>query len=162
MEKRSAIYSSRAEAPFASGLLSSDSRMLLMPYGERWRLLRRIMHTVLNKQNMPTFAPYQDVESRHLLWDYLKYPELWYAANQRYANSVIMSVVFGKRMHLADPDTKELFDTSSELILALQPGANLVDSMPWLAKLPKPLQWWRKRGERLHQKTVKYAPPSLI
>jgi cytochrome P450 len=154
MEKRSAIYSSRAYTPFASGILSSDSRMLLMPYGERWRLLRKIMHTVMNKQNMPTFAPFQDVESRHLLWDYLKYPDLWYSANQRYANSVIMSVVFGKRMQLADPDTKELFDTSTALILALQPGASLVDIFPWLDKLPKPLQWWRKRGEYWNKKTV--------
>ena len=155
MEKRSAIYSSRQYAPFASGLLSSDSRMLLMPYGERWRLLRRILHQVLNKQNMPTFEPFQDVESRHLLHDFLTHSELWYSANQRFANSVIMSVVFGKRMHLEDPDVLELFDTSNELILALQPGANIVDAVPVLDKIiPKPLQWWRKRGERLHAKTV--------
>lgn len=155
LEKRSAIYSSRQHMPFASGLLSSDSRMVLMPYGERWRLLRRILHQVLNKQQMPTFAPFQDVESRHLLWDYLTHGEVWYSATQRFANSVIMSVVFGKRMQLEDPDVKELFDTSNELILALQPGANLVDAMPVLEKiLPKPLQWWRKRGERLHAKTV--------
>jgi cytochrome P450 len=155
MEKRSAIYSSRAPAPFASGLLSNDCRMLLMPYGERWRLLRRILHSVLNKQMMPTFAPFQDVESRHLLWDFLDSPQQWHLGTQRFANSVIMSVVFGKRMKLEDPDVRELFDTSNELILALQPGANLVDSLPVLAKiLPKPLQWWRKRGERLHDKTV--------
>jgi cytochrome P450 len=155
MEKRSAIYSSRQHMPFASGLLSSDSRMLLMPYGPRWRLLRKILHGVLNKTNMVTFEPFQDVESRNLLHDYLTRPEKWYEANQRYANSVIMSVVFGRRMRLSDPDTRELFDTSNELILALQPGANLVDALPWLEKLPRPLQWWRRRGERLHQKTVK-------
>ena len=140
--------------PFASELLSGNCRMLLMPYGERWRLLRKILHNVLNKQNMPTFAPFQDVESRHLLYDYLKQPDLWYMHTQRFANSVIMSVVFGKRMQLKDPNIRDLFDTSQELISALQPGAYLVDSFPWLAKLPRPLQWWRKRGVSLHQKTV--------
>jgi cytochrome P450 len=141
--------------PFGSEILSDNSRMLLMPYGDRWRLLRKILHNVLNKQNMPTFAPFQDVESRHLLYDYLHEPDLWYLATQRFANSVIMSVVFGKRMQLKDPNIRELFDTSQELILALQPGAYLVDTFPWLARLPKPLQWWRKRGEALHKKTVK-------
>ena len=154
MEKRSAIYSSRQYQPFASGILSEDSRIVLMPYGERWRLLRKVMHTILNKQNMMTFAPFQDVESRNLLYDFLKSPDSWYLATQRFANSVIMSVVFGTRMKLEDPNIKELFETSNELILALQPGANLVDTFTWLEYLPKPLQWWRKRGEALHQKTV--------
>ena len=154
MEKRSGIYSSRPHLPFGSELLSGNNRMVIMPYGDRWRLLRKILHNVLNKQNMPTFAPFQDVESRHMLYDFLKQPDLWYMHTQRFANSVIMSVVFGKRMQLKDPQIRELFDTSQELILALQPGAYLVDGFPWLAKLPKPLQWWRKRGEHLHQKTV--------
>lgn len=154
MEKRSGIYSSRPHLPFASEILSGNSRMVLMPYGERWRLLRKILHNVLNKQNMPTFAPFQDVESKHLLYDYLKQPDLWYLHTQRFANSVIMSVVFGKRMQLSDPNVRELFDTSNELILAIQPGAYLVDGFPWLAKLPKAMQWWRPRGEFLHQKTV--------
>lgn len=155
MEKRSAIYSSRQHMPFASGLLSSESRMLLMPYGERWRLLRKVLHSVLNKQNMPVFEPYQDVESRHMLYDFLVHGEVWYSATQRFANSVIMSVVFGKRMRLEDPDVRELFETSNELILALQPGANIVDALPVLERiLPKRLQWWRPRGETLHRKTV--------
>ena len=154
MEKRSALYSSRQHQPYASGILSEDSRVVLMPYGERWRVLRKIMHTILNKQNAPIFAPFQDVESRNLLVDFMDRPSEWWMASQRYANSVIMSVVFGTRMKLDDPDIKELFDTSNELILALQPGANLVDTFTWLEKLPRGLQWWRARGERLHQKTV--------
>jgi Cytochrome P450 len=34
-----------------------------------------------------------------------------------------------------------------------QPGKNLVDSYPILSSLPKPLQWWRPRGERIFKKT---------
>ena len=113
------------------------------------------MHTALNKSTMPIFAPFQDVESRHLLYDFLKEPEEWWLASQRFANSVIMSVVFGTRMNATNPDVKELFETSSELINALQPGANLVDAFPVLDQIiPQKLQWWRKRGERLHERTV--------
>lgn len=141
--------------PMASGILSGDNRVLLMPYGERWRMLRRIMHAILNKQNAPVFAPFQDVESKHLLYDLLHTPELWYSATQRFANSVIMSVVFGKRMELEDPKIRELFDTSNAIVEALQPSANLVDSLTFLEHLPKPLQWWRPRGEAMFAKTVK-------
>lgn len=155
MEKRSGIYSSRQYMPMASGILSGDNRVLLMPYGERWRMLRRIMHAILNKQNAPVFAPFQDVESKHLLYDFLHTPELWYSATQRFANSVIMSVVFGKRMQLEDPKIRELFETSNAVVEALQPSANLVDSLTFLEYLPKPLQWWRPRGEAMFAKTVK-------
>ncbi|KIW50490.1 hypothetical protein PV05_09294 [Exophiala xenobiotica] len=154
MEKRSAIYSSRQYMPMASGVISGGNRILLMPYGERWRTLRKIMHSILNKQNAPVFAPFQDVESKHLLYDFLHHPELWYSATQRFANSVIMSVVFGKRMELEDPKIRELFDTSNATIDAFQPSANLVDSLTFLEKLPKSLQWWRPRGEAMFQKTV--------
>ncbi|KAH0846045.1 hypothetical protein FOPE_11433 [Fonsecaea pedrosoi] len=154
MEKRSSIYSSRQYMPMASGVLSGDNRVLLMPYGERWRMIRRIMHSILNKQNSPVFAPFQDIESKHLLYDFLHHPELWYSATQRFANSVIMSVVFGKRMELEDPKIRELFETSNAVIEAIQPSANLVDSLTFLERLPKSLQWWRPRGEAMFQKTV--------
>jgi hypothetical protein len=35
--------------------------------------------------------------------------------------------------------------------MEMQPGKNLVDSYPVLANLPKPLQWWRPRGEKIHK-----------
>jgi hypothetical protein len=66
-----------------------------------------------------------------------------------------MSVVFGKRMELADPKIRELFDTSNAVIEALQPSANLVDLLTWLDYLPKSLQWWRPKGEATFKKTVK-------
>ncbi|TVY82299.1 Cytochrome P450 monooxygenase patI [Lachnellula suecica] len=152
MEKRSAIYSSRMSAPVASTIMSGASRILLMPYSDRWRAIRKVMHSILNKQNAPIYAPYQDVESKHLLYDYLRTPNKWYTANQRFANSVIMSVVFGKRMELDNPQIQELLETTSEILEAVQPGASLADALPILENLPKPLQWWRPRAQRAFEK----------
>lgn len=128
--------------------------MLLMTYSDRWRHIRKIFHAILNKQNMATFAPFQDLESKHLLYDYLQRPEQWFLANQRFSNSVIMGVIFGKRMELGDPNIKALFDSSNEFIGALQPGANMVDGFYFLDWVPKPLQWWRPRGQRYYEKTI--------
>src|SRR6187402_78172 len=155
MEKRSSIYSSRANLPMTSNLMSGGYRILLMPYNAKWRTIRKVMHSILNKTNTQTFAPFQDLESKHLIYDYLHKPDKWYVANQRFANSVIMSVVFGKRMDLESPKIRELLETSSEIIAAMQPGASIADALPVLENLPKSLQWWRPRGERAFQKCLR-------
>lgn len=138
-----------------STLLSGDSRLLLMPYDAQWRQVRKIMHQVLNARQLDVFMPFQDLESKQLCWDYLNHKEQWYHANARYANSVIMSVVFGRRTSLDDPDCRELFETVDTFLENFKPGYNPVDTYTFLARLPKPLQWWRPRGEREFQKTKK-------
>ncbi|KAH7127211.1 cytochrome P450 [Dendryphion nanum] len=155
LEKRSAIYSSRPPFPYASTLMSGDCRMVIQPYGPQWRAIRKIMHSVLNITNAPTFAPFQDLESRQLLVELEKKPEEWYLATQRFANSTIMSVVFGKRiLSRMTPNVSALFATSAEFIAALQPGANLVDTFYILDKLPLWMQWWRDRGFEAHQRVL--------
>jgi cytochrome P450 len=156
LEKRSAIYSSRPKFPYTSDLLSGGCRMVMQPYGAQWRTVRKIMHAILNIKNASTFAPFQDLESRQMLWEIMVKPEEWFFANQRFANSVVMSVVFGKRVLTRDdPQLEGLFSTSLEFILAQQIGANWVDTMYFLTYLPKSLQWWRKRGSAGHERVVK-------
>lgn len=146
LEKRAAIYNSRPPFPMTQDIISRGGRIVLMPYGERWRLVRRVMHQILSVTNQPMFQPFQDLESRQLFWDYLHKPDRWFAANGRYANSVIMSVVFGRRSLLDDPDVAELFETIELFLAEQQPGVNLVNAFPVLANLPRFLQWWRPRG----------------
>lgn len=63
-----------------------------------------------------------------------------------------MSVVFGRRSKLDDPDVVELFETL--FLENQQPGANIVDAFPVLDKLPKFLQWLRPKGQRIFEKTA--------
>jgi cytochrome P450 len=124
-----------------------------MPYNERWRQLRKIMHQILSTRQAETYKPFQDLESKHLLYDYLHNPDRWFSANGRYANSVIMSVIFGRRSDLDDPEMTELFNTIELFLENQQPGANLVDGFPVLDRLPNVLQWWRPRGQRIFEMT---------
>lgn len=134
-------------------IMSGGSRVVLMPYDERWRKTRKVMHQILSTRQKDTFQAFQELESRHLLYDYLHSPERWFSANGRYANSVIMSVVFGIRTKLDDPDVTALFETIEMFLEQQQPGANLVDGFPVLASMPKFLQWWRPRGQRMFEYT---------
>lgn len=137
-------------------IISDGNRIVLMPYNERWKKLRQVMHTVLSRQS-DIFKPFQDLESKHLCWDYLHNPDRWWSANGRFANSVIMSVVFGRRTILDDTDVEDLFKTIELFLENQQPGVNIVDGFPVLAKLPKRLQWWRKRGEAIFELTRRYV-----
>ncbi|KAF2795132.1 cytochrome P450 [Melanomma pulvis-pyrius CBS 109.77] len=161
MERRAAIYCSRPPFPMTQGIMSGDSRIVLMPYNDRWRELRKIMHNILSGRSQDIFKPYQDLESRHLLYDYLHHPDKWYIANGRFANSVIMSVVFGTRTDLDSPQTRELFETIELFLENQQPGVNIVDGFNILERLPKRLQWWRSRGEKIFQKTRKVYKTEL-
>jgi hypothetical protein len=153
MERRAAIYSSRPPFPMTQDIMSRGSRIVLMQYNERWRLLRKVMHQILSGRNQAIFMPFQDLESKQLCWDYLHNPDRWWSANGRYANSVIMSVVFGRRSILDDPEVAELFETLELFLENQQPGANIVDAFPVLTKLPNLLQWWRPKGDRIYEKT---------
>lgn len=128
--------------------------MVLMPYGPRWRSVRKHAHGVLNTRTKNPFRAFQELESTQLLHEYLRTPTRWFEANQRFANAVVMSVVFGRRAELDDPATKKLFESSGEFLENLQAGANLVDGFTGLARLPRFMQWWRPRGERAYRKTL--------
>jgi cytochrome P450 len=157
MEKRAAIYSSRPPFPMTQDIMSGGGRVVLMPYDDRWRRTRKIMHQILSARQRDTFKKVQDLESKHLLYDYLHNPERWFSANGRYANSIIMSVVFGIRSKLDDPQVAKLFETAEMFLAQQQPGVNIVDGFPILARLPKFLQWWRPRGEKMFRYTRAYV-----
>lgn len=158
LEKRASIYSSRPNLVMAHQLISDGKRILLMPYGDLWRRERKIMHQILNVNQKAIFEPYQDLESRTLLFQYLKTPHLFGEAHARYSNSIIMSVVFGRRSKLEDPDLVELLGTAEEFVKFLIPGSSFVDMLPWLASVPcfKAWQPWRWYADDLYQRTRRY------
>ncbi|KAK3402583.1 cytochrome P450 [Sordaria brevicollis] len=66
LDKRSGIYSSRAEA-YLSRVASKGLRMAGWFYGDQWRRARKILHSILNMTSSLSFRPYQDLENLSLL-----------------------------------------------------------------------------------------------
>ncbi|KAH6972735.1 cytochrome P450 [Ilyonectria destructans] len=156
LEKRATIYSSRPYRPMAQDIASGGARMLLMGHTNRWRTQRKIMHAILNGQQAESkFIPFEELEVRQLVWDYLHTPYQFYTANQRFSNSVIMSVIFGRRAQLGDEQLRKMLKLMAEFgELLFSPTKNICDLFTWLNYLPKPLQWWRPYGEDLLQRTL--------
>jgi hypothetical protein len=114
------------------------------------------MHQLLTAKQADTYRPFQDLESKKLIYDLLQSPEKFALHNRRYSNSVIMSVVFGRRTMTEDADVEALFRTIDLFMSNQTPGKWIVDGYPQLAKLPKWLQWWRPYGEKCFNETVGY------
>lgn len=122
------------------------------------RSQRKIMHSLLNSvQAESQFAPLQERESKDLVWDLLQTPERFHTCIQRFSNSVVMSVIMGRRTEFGDHQLTKMLSTVDEVTkLIFKPSLNSApDLFVWLRHLPKPLQWWRPYGEDLLARTLK-------
>lgn len=115
------------------------------------------MHQILNVNQQTMFEPFQDLESKALLYNYLKSPGDWWKAHGAFAGSIIMAVVFGRRAGLEDPNLLASLAVSEEFVQFLAPGRAVVDIFPFLMKVPwlKSLQPWRWYGDDLYRRTTK-------
>jgi cytochrome P450 len=151
MDKKSSIYSSRSPTPLAQDVASGGRRQLFMPYGPRWRSIRKHSHALLNLTTSVKYQPVQDFESKQLLTEFLDSPHDFYSQNRRYAASVIMLVTYGYRIpSWEDPLIKKIFDIIDNFTEMTAPGAHAIDSFPSLAFLPEWLLGnWRTFGKRV-------------
>jgi cytochrome P450 len=83
--------------------LNSDST-LVMPYGEKWRKHRKLLHSGLMQKAAHSYKHLQEIESQRLVWDLVSKPEQFLDAIERYTSSVTLMLAFGRRVDsLGDP-----------------------------------------------------------
>jgi hypothetical protein len=81
-----------------------------MPYGPRWRSIRKHSHTLLNLTTSVKYQPIQDFESKVLLTELMESPDDFVSINRRYSASVIMLVTYGYRIpSWDDPLIKRIY-----------------------------------------------------
>jgi cytochrome P450 len=141
LDRRSNIYSSRPDLYISQDLISGGYRMVLMKYDEKWRRIRKMMHSLLNVQAARTYVPYQMLENAQMLNDLLDTPDDFVNHMRRYSNSLTVSLVYGRRVPSSkDPDMLRLFATFEKFALATQRGSSaLLDAYPvlqWIPVLP--------------------------
>jgi cytochrome P450 len=153
MDKKSSIYSSRPPAPLASDIASAGRRQLFMPYGPKYRVVRKISHALLNISKSVSYQPVQDLESKQLLYDLLRTPERFYDHNRRYSASVIISITYGHRIATWDnPLAKKIYKVVNNMQNYASPGMWMVDTFPSIQYLPQVLFGnWRDFGRKCHE-----------
>lgn len=104
LDRQSAATSSRLPSPVISDLLSGGLRMLLMPYCERWRKLRGLVHRLLSLRMSNKLAASLEFEAKQLLYDCLTDNDgpgggdTFYQHVRRLTVSVVMTTTYGRRV----------------------------------------------------------------
>jgi hypothetical protein len=86
--------------------------MALMEYGPQWRKIRKTMGMFTSVTEMKKFGPSMEFESAQMMHEYLYDGGDYFAHHARFANSVVMTVCFGRRTEKGD---KLVVLTSTEM-----------------------------------------------
>jgi cytochrome P450 len=153
MDRKSGIYSSRAPSPLAQDVASAGRRQLFMPYGPRWRSIRKHSHALLNLSTSINYQGVQDFESKVLLKELMQDPADFMSINRRYSASVIMLVTYGYRIpSWDDPLIKRIYSVLERFTKMTAPGAWAIESFPSLTWVPQALLGnWKSYGQRVFE-----------
>ena len=73
-------------------LISNNKRTVLMYYGDKWRKLRRFLHSVLFDKAAQQYEPVQEREAKALLLNLLEDPKDVSGHLQLFSSNVILQV----------------------------------------------------------------------
>ncbi|OAL19209.1 hypothetical protein AYO22_09970 [Fonsecaea multimorphosa] len=138
-DKRGAIYSSRPDSYVGNKLLCpGDTHILLAPYGQGWRALRRAVQAMLNATAVDGLLPVQDAEASQTLFELMTTPERAFTHIRRYSIALILASVFGQRgASFEAPKVQALYHAQERFTGMLAPEASPpVDIFPFLRYIP--------------------------
>jgi cytochrome P450 len=109
--------------------------------------------SVLNIATVQSLRSLQQAESTQSMRDLCETPEQFDQHMRRYATSVILSSVFGKRgARFEDPDVRAIYHVRDQFSEILEPGNTPpADFFPILKYLPQFLATWKQRAAAVRQ-----------
>jgi cytochrome P450 len=155
LRERGTLYSSRAHLPMATELVSRNMRPLLLPYGETWRTVRKLMHHLTNVSVAATYEPLQEEESLRAVRDLLGGPEKYETVLERYSAGLILRLAYSKAILTGEePFVRRIMAVVHAVERVASPGAYLVDTFPILMKLPAFMAPFKREGKALHDEEI--------
>ncbi|KAL4075358.1 cytochrome P450 [Scleroderma yunnanense] len=94
IEKRSTIYSGRPSLSL-TGFLGLDFTTGITPYGDRWRLHRKMFNIAFNKQAAMAYRPMQMRKVRQMLQGVITAPQDYSKHTRTFSGSIIMAITYG-------------------------------------------------------------------
>ncbi|ESK85919.1 cytochrome p450 [Moniliophthora roreri MCA 2997] len=134
--------------------VTNDLNMALCGYSDTWRALRKAAHTILTPAAAESHLPIQRAEATQVLYDFIQNPDDFFNHIGRYTNSVIMSILFGKRCpRYETPESMGFFESQKLWNRCLSPTAvPPVDLLPFLDYIPESWAWWKQLASETRQK----------
>ncbi|KIM47190.1 hypothetical protein M413DRAFT_440696 [Hebeloma cylindrosporum] len=141
MEKEGASTVDRPHNISAGDTLSGGMRVLLTPAGDRFKKMRRALHSHLQPKSIANYSPTIMRNARQHIFDIIEHPEKHQDHAKRYSASVVMSIGYGKESKsYEDPDIQAVNRCLTRLGNTLRPGVWKVDAYPFLRYIPGYLQ----------------------
>lgn len=131
----------------------NDTHILLVPYGQAWRTLRKVVQSLLNVTAVDNLLPIQNAEATQTMMQLLEDPAGYYDHIRRYSTAVILSSVFGQRGARFDsPKVQALYHVQDQFTAILEQGATPpVDAFPFLQYLPEFMCSWKSKAKEIRK-----------
>ncbi|KAG2366030.1 cytochrome P450 [Suillus spraguei] len=152
MEKQGRMVADRPRL-VAGEILTQRLDIGLAPAGERWRRMRRALHTHLQPKSAEAYQPLQMSQANSVILKILDDPHSFQHHIASYSAATVMKIAYGKTTPTSatDPEIKELRQLLRRFRAVLRHGYYLVDSIPWLKYLPWYAPELRDEFERTKQ-----------
>ncbi|KAG1748761.1 cytochrome P450 [Suillus occidentalis] len=150
MEKQGGSLADRPHLTAAGEMLNGGLSIGLVPAGERWRRMRRALHTHFQPKAAEEYQPLQVSHAKNVVLDILEDSSNFQNHVATYSATTIMKIAYGKTTPTSatDPEVIQALQHIQRLRAALRPGAYLVDSIPWLKYLP----WYGQELTQQHER----------
>ncbi|KAE9402144.1 cytochrome P450 [Gymnopus androsaceus JB14] len=165
LDKRSSNFSDRPYSLMICDLMGWKWNLGLMPYGGYWRRHRRMFHQYFYAAAAKRHYGVQQMIARGLLQRLSTKPEEFNSHLRWFAGSIILKIVYGYNVHPENDHYVELAEAADRgLIEAMNAGAFLVDTLPFLRVLPdwfpgagfkKKAELWKKSAMELRESLFK-------
>ncbi|KAF8955139.1 cytochrome P450 [Flammula alnicola] len=149
--RRSLNYSSRKFLAHAGYYRSGNRRMILMPYGNEFRMQRVGMNLLYRPEGIASNRVRQGHQATKLVMDMLTSPESHAKHLKQYSGGIALGIAFGMSLEAAEQETPNLINNTASLGNDLMPGAHLVHIFPILEKLPDWMAPWRLQAKISHE-----------
>ncbi|KIK74639.1 hypothetical protein PAXRUDRAFT_60329, partial [Paxillus rubicundulus Ve08.2h10] len=138
MEKEGAALIDRPRLIAFGEIMSGNMRMLVISGGERFRRLRKTMHTHLQPKAAEAYQDIQRDAAKEAIIDILNDPDDHIRHFQRFAAAVILRVAYGKSTPTSNDDAEvvRLAKDFEHIRAVIRPGTFLVDRIPFLRYVP--------------------------
>jgi len=142
----------------AGEILTGGLFMPFLPYGERWRRMRRAAHEGLSPSACKQFLPSQEKEACLMVDGILRENLDWHNEILRSSHSMSGGWVYDMPTMEScyDPVIKYGGDFLDRIIRAGFPGAHFADFLPWMKYLPNWMAKWKRQAEYHFKKDDAY------
>ncbi|KAI3619486.1 cytochrome p450 [Moniliophthora roreri] len=153
LDKRSHATAGRPPSA-AAELVTNGIHMGLGRYNDVWKIQRKVAQTILTPTAVQRHLPIQRAEATQVMYDFLKTPENFFKHLSRYSNSVIMSVLWGKRCpRYNTKEAVEIVEAGRIWARLLVPGViPPIDVFPFLNYIPERWADWKGKVNYLKER----------